>query len=266
MHDAAAIDLDAYLARIGHDGPRGPTSAVLRAVQEAHATRIPFENLDLMLGRPIRVDLPAIEAKLVAARRGGYCFEHNLLLAAALSALGFEVTLLLARVRVDPPRVVPRTHLVLRVRPADAGDMIADAGFGADGLLHPVPLDAAETVTVGHWSWRLEREGDIHVMRSARAGRWRDLYAFSLEPQLAVDVEVANHYVSTHPESRFLHTLTAQRMTRDARWTLRNRELIVDRGTSLETRALASRADVLRTLAREFGLPLDADAPLRIPD
>ena len=265
MGDAPPLDLDAYLARIGYAGERRPSLDVLQAVHEAHATRIPFENLDLMLGRPIRVDLPAIEAKLVRARRGGYCFEHNLLLAAALSALGFGVTLLLARVRVDPPRAVARTHLVLRVRPADAHDVLADVGFGADGLLRPVPLDPTGTVTVGHWSWRIEREGDIRVMRSARAGRWRDLYAFSLEPQLPVDVEVANHYVSTHPESRFLHTLTAQRMAPDARWTLRNRELVVDRGDSLETRTLSSREEVLRALADDFGLPIDAGAPLRIP-
>ena len=93
-----------------------------------------------------------------------------------------------------------------------------------------------------------------------------DLYAFTLEPQHAVDVEMSNHYVSTHPDSRFVQTLTAQRVAIDARYVLRNRDLTIDRGIDIETRHLASRDEVLQVLDELFGLPLPADAPLRTPE
>ena len=94
-----SIDLDAYLARIGYDGLRTATLETLTALHALHPSAIPFENLDVLLGRPINLDLPALEAKLVHGGRGGYCFEHNTLMAAALQALGFKVTGLAARVQ-----------------------------------------------------------------------------------------------------------------------------------------------------------------------
>src|ERR1700736_6596991 len=129
------FDLDAYLGRIGLEGR--PSLAELH---RAHATSIPFENLDPRRGVPVSLELEDLERKLVAERRGGYCFEQNLLLKAALEALGAEVDLLLARVRVGAPGVTrPRSHLVLRVR-ADGASWHADVGFGLGTLLDPLPF------------------------------------------------------------------------------------------------------------------------------
>src|SRR5262249_24611720 len=99
MDTGTALDLDAYLARVGYTGDRAPSLAVLDALHLAHATHVPFENLGILLGRPVLLDLESLQAKLVRGRRGGYCFEQNALLAAALEALGFAVTRLAARVR-----------------------------------------------------------------------------------------------------------------------------------------------------------------------
>jgi N-hydroxyarylamine O-acetyltransferase len=260
------LDLPAYLSRIDHAGPLTATSDVLEALHVAHATHIPFENLDLMMGRPIRVDLPSIQAKLVGARRGGYCFEQNTLFAAVLRALGFDVDLLLARVRFGTQRVLPRTHMVLHVR-IGATRWLADVGFGAQGLLRPAPLAPAGEVAAGAWQHRVVCEpSGLHVMQSIVDDEWADLYAFTLEPQFAVDIEMSNHYVSTHPDSRFLQTLTAQRITPEARYVLRDRLLSIDRGIDLSTRRLTTRDEVLQVLADEFGLSLPPDAPLRVPE
>ena len=262
----AALDLGAYLQRIDYRGELKPTLQVLQALHEAHVTHIPFENLDLMLGRPIRVDLPSIQAKLVQARRGGYCFEHNTLLAAVLRAIGFEVDILLARVRLGAQRVLPRTHMVLQAH-VGTERWLADAGFGADGLLRPAPLDPLGEVQSLPWVHRVvPEEPGLCVMQSLVDDAWSDLYAFTLEPQYAVDVEMSNHYVSTHPDSRFVQTLTAQRVAADARYVLRNRDLTIDRGIDIEARRLASRDEVLQVLAEVFALPLPADAPLRTPE
>jgi len=97
--ESTVIDLAAYLRRVEYEGPLEPTAEVLRALHLAHATHIPFENLDILLGEPIRLDLASLQAKLVGANRGGYCFEQNALFAAVLEEVGFAVTRLAARVR-----------------------------------------------------------------------------------------------------------------------------------------------------------------------
>src|SRR5258706_15142470 len=109
---ADALDLDAYLSRIGHRGVHEPTLATLQALHLAHATHIPFENLDILLGRPIRIDLASLQAKLVFGGRGGYCFEQNTLFAAVLQELGFDVTLLAARGGLRATRLLPRARIV----------------------------------------------------------------------------------------------------------------------------------------------------------
>src|SRR2546422_1681671 len=118
------IDLDAYFTRIGYAGVRRPTMETLRALHLAHATHISFENLDVLLGRPILLDLESLQAKLVRGRRGGYCFEQNALFAAVLERLGFTVTRLAARVRMGVTRVLPRTHMALAVE-VDGGSWLA---------------------------------------------------------------------------------------------------------------------------------------------
>src|SRR5687767_10168065 len=128
-----AFDLAAYLERIGYAGTPHPDRTTLAPLQLAHATHIPFENLDILLQRPVRLDIESLQAKLVEERRGGYCFEHNLLFAAALEAAGFSVTPLAGRVRYRTRRTLPRTHMLLLVSVGGA-DWIADVGFGLEGL------------------------------------------------------------------------------------------------------------------------------------
>src|SRR5471030_1316332 len=120
MDAPAIIDLPAYFARVGFVGEARADLASLRALHEAHVTHIPFENLDIHLGRGIRLDLESVQAKLVRGRRGGYCFEHNALFAAALEEIGFPVTRLSARVRSGGSLVLPRTHMLLKVGADDA--------------------------------------------------------------------------------------------------------------------------------------------------
>ena len=261
----AAFDLAAYLRRIDYGGPIEPTLAVLRALHLAHATHIPFENLDILLGRPIRLDTTSLQAKLVTARRGGYCFEQNRLFATALQAIGFDVEALIARVRFRITQVLPRTHMLLLVG-LDGERWLADVGFGADGLLLPVALESGLSSHQFAWWFRtIERDG-LWVMQSARAGVWEDVYAFTLEPQLAVDFEVANHYTSTHPDSRFTQLLVAQRVAPQVKVTLRNRELTHDTGTDVMSRTLASDEEIVQVLAEAFGLVFAPGTRFALPE
>ena len=125
---------------------------------QGHA-HIPFENLDIQLGRPIRLDLESIQSKLVRGRRGGYCYEQNSLFAAVLERIGFRVTTLAARVRKGASRVLPRTHMLLSVDAADS-PWLADVGFGTGGLLKPVAMLPGRASRQFAWNFRLvERAG-----------------------------------------------------------------------------------------------------------
>ncbi len=131
-----ALDLDAYLRRVGYTGPLDPSGTTLDALYRAHLAAIRFENLDIFTGGGVRVDLESVQDKLVNRGRGGYCYEQAQLFGAVAARLGFDVQRLLARVGPDGGRARPRTHLTLRVR---AGQQVwlADPGFGSSppGLL-----------------------------------------------------------------------------------------------------------------------------------
>ena len=151
------LDLDAYLTRIGAKGELPPSVETLRVLMRAHALAIPFENLEIVLGRPILLGVGDLQDKMVRASRGGYCYEHVTLFAAVLERLGFGVTGLSARVRMGSGALRPATHALLRVA-ADRGDWICDVGFG-HGQLEPIELADGARTTRESWPFRLERAG-----------------------------------------------------------------------------------------------------------
>jgi N-hydroxyarylamine O-acetyltransferase len=246
-------DLDAYLERIGARAPLVPSAEALADLQQAHLGAIPFENLDILLGRPIVLDLESLQAKLVAARRGGYCFEQNTLFQAALEAMGFDVTALAARVRVGAIAVRARTHMLLRVDLPE-GPFVADVGFGADGPVRSLPLQEGREHWIGSLGHRLREEADLWVLEGNTEGEWVDLYAFTLEPHYPIDFEMANHFTSTYPRSAFVNTLTAQRTWPGRRVILRNRELTIREDRAVETTAVRNPEHLLEVLDRHFGL------------
>lgn len=253
--------LDPYLERIGCPGRWPPTFATLEELHLAHLGRIPFENIDIRLGRPVALGLDALQAKLVGRRRGGYCFEQNTLFAAALRALGFDVTTLEARVRpLGAQSVLARTHMLLQVG-VKGHEWLADVGFGGDGPLLPVPLDGALSEQP-EADYRIEDEGEgVFVLRRRWLGSWRDLYAFRRIPAWPVDFELANYYTSTHPSSVFVRTLTVQRSEPEVRHILRGRTYSVRRADE-ETRRELTDAEVPDLLRERFGLDLPDDEML----
>jgi N-hydroxyarylamine O-acetyltransferase len=259
------INLAAYLTRIREPPPLGPSLEALVSLHRAHCAAIPFENLDILLGRPVTLDLPALEAKLVHARRGGYCFEQNSLFRAALEALGFGVTALAARVRAGTTEVRPRTHMLLRVD-LPGGAFLADVGFGGDGFVHPIPLEEGKETWVGRNGHRLGREGDLWVLEGNTVGEWTDLYAFTLEPQHSVDFEMGNHFTSTWPRSPFLLNLVVQRSWPEKRAVLRNRDLVVREDGAVTSTIVRDPEHLLEVLASVFDLVFPPGTRFRQPE
>ncbi|MER5730418.1 arylamine N-acetyltransferase [Streptomyces sp. NPDC002138] len=212
MWSGDELDLDAYLARIGYAGELLPDLDTLRAVHRAHTAAIPFESIDVLLGHPISLEVKSIEDKLVRGRRGGYCYEQNTLLAAALERIGFAVAGRGARNRTRGEALLPVTHAVLVVT-VDGEPWLCDAGFGHQGPREPVPLGRPGTeVPQGEWTYAVREEGDgVLVLTFLREGAWRDLYAFGPQPAYPVDYVLMNHYSSSHPRSAFVGQLVAHR-------------------------------------------------------
>lgn len=261
----SAFHLPAYLERLGGVARPAPTLAGLRELLTAHIHHIPFENLDVLLGHGIRLDLTSLQHKLVAARRGGYCFEHNLLFLAALQELGFEVTPIAGRVWVGSQGITPPpTHMVLLVTLRGA-PYLCDAAFGAFGCRHPVPLDDGIVMAGTCERHRLVRVGREWQLEGEHEGRFVTLYSFTLEPRELIDYEVANHYTATHPQSRFRQQLMVHRCTADGRVVLRNDELIHQRAGEALRRRVGDRDELVRVLADEFGLDVPEARALRVP-
>ncbi|MBA4137709.1 MAG: arylamine N-acetyltransferase [Opitutus sp.] len=250
---ASAFDLDAYFARIGYSGARAATVETLHALAWHHATSIPFENLDVLLGRPIVLTPEALMAKLVYGKRGGYCFEQNNLLRLALTALGFRLTPLGARVRWQIPReVVPaRTHLFLRVHFPE-GDWMADVGLGAASLTAPLRFDFGPEQSTPHEPRRLLNEGGRFFHQMKLGDDWSDVHEFTLDEMHPVDWEVANWWTSASPTSYFRNNLALGRALRDGtRKAIRSDGFAHRRGGEVLARQPISSAAELHALLTE---------------
>jgi N-hydroxyarylamine O-acetyltransferase len=254
------LDLEAYLRRVGHAGPREPTHAVLSALVLRHTLSIPFENLDPFLGRRPSLELAEVERKLVHGGRGGWCFEQNLLFGNALRALGFEVTDLAARVLWGRPvdAITARTHRMLVVRIAGQ-DWLADVGFGGQMLTGVLDLHSEAQQQTPHEPFRLRRVSDERVLESLIHGEWKPLCRFDLQCQQPIDFEAANWWLTQDPASHFTQGLVVSRVAQDGRHTLRGRELAFHRlGGETTRRELQDVPEVLAALREVFGLRLDA--------
>lgn len=262
------LDLDAYFARIGYTGSRAPTLATLNALVHAHIQAIPFENLDVLRGLPIELAPAALEAKLVHARRGGYCFEQNTLLLHVLEQLGFAVRPLSARVRYQRPRdyTPARTHLLVRVE-LEGESWLADVGVGAMSPTAALRLAEHGPQPTPHETRRLLRENDRIYHQVLFGDEWHDICELTLEEMPLIDRVVANWYTSAHPESHFKNRLLAARALPDgARLTLLNRELTVrQRDGRTERTSIADPDQLLAVLAERFGLRFPAGTRFPCP-
>ena len=263
-----AFDLSAYLVRIGYSGPREPSLATLRALVAAHTAAIPFENIDVFLRCGVRIDVPSVQRKLVAEKRGGYCFEQSTLFEAALAALGFAPIPLIARVMRGVPEGIttPRSHKLLLVNLTEV-PFLADVGFGNLSPTAPIALRSDEEQPTSHETYRLVRAGPEFVMQAGLGGRWESMYRFALEPAPHIDYEVGNWFTSTYPGSPFYGNLIVALARPGDRITLYNRRLTVrDPVGRTSRRVLSGIDDYGSALRGEFGLALDDNTLAAIAD
>ncbi|MFJ5528975.1 arylamine N-acetyltransferase [Streptomyces sp. NPDC093261] len=274
-----SAQVDAYLDRIGSDHPAWPTIDVLRELHLRHLWTVPFENLSIHLGEEIVLEERRLFDKIVGARRGGFCYELNGAFGALLVALGFDVTLLAARVYGEEGRLgVPYDHLALRVRTVDGGDWLVDVGFGANshfplafgergeqrdpgGAFRVIEAGAdAAGVRGGGGS---AESGDLDVLRDGTAQ-----YRLETRPRVLGDFVGGAWWNTTSPVSHFVRSLVCSRVTEDGgRITLSGRRLsVTDPGGRKEVSDLASDEEALEVYRERFGIVLDQVPTVRQAD
>jgi N-hydroxyarylamine O-acetyltransferase len=257
----AGFDQDAWLNRIGYKGSRAPTLQTLRGLVDAHSAAISYESIDVLLGRPPKLDLDSLQQKMIASRRGGYCFEQNFLFRAGLRSLGFDVTSLQARVvrglAIDAAR--PMFHMVLQVNLPE-GRYLADVGFGNLAPTAPLDLTPKLEQDTPHEAMRFIRMDDELTLQSRLGDRWEHIYRVVLLPRFDAEYEICSWYAASHPDSPYRCNLIAARPgPGKTRITLFNARLNVRHANGdVERRTLVDTAEYRDVLTETFGIDLSA--------
>ncbi len=259
MTPSAEFDQEAWLARIGHQGSRAPTLETLQALIAAQATAIAYESIDCLLDRPPTLDLVALQAKMIGGRRGGYCFEQNMLFRAGLRSLGYQVTSLQARVvrglEIDAPR--PMLHMVLKVDLPEGG-FLADVGFGNLAPTAALNLVPSIEQSTPHEVMRFIAMGDELTLQSRLGDQWAHIYRVVALPRVDTEYEMANWFTASHPQSPYVNNLIAARPgPNGSRFTLFNARFNVRLASGdVKRRLLESAADFREVLEGAFDLRL----------
>jgi arylamine N-acetyltransferase len=253
------LDVAGYFERIGYHGVVEPTLDVLQELVTAHTQAIPFENLDPLLGVPIDdLSSEALADKLVARRRGGYCYEHNGLMGHVLEDIGFGVRRFGARVVWALPADAPvpsKTHTLLEVTlPGGPQPYLVDVGFGGQTPTSPLRLETGSVQQTTLEPYRLQDRGDGLVLQALIRGEWQSLYEFATRTAAPIDLEVASWYVSTHPSSHFVTGLLVSQVSADGRCNLSGRNLAIHRDGVTEKILLDDAAAVVDALIDRFGI------------
>ncbi|MFJ9373921.1 arylamine N-acetyltransferase [Streptomyces sp. NPDC101455] len=273
--------VDAYLRRLGVQRPASPTADALRALHLRHLQTVPFENLSIHLGEEIVLEENRLLDKVVGAGRGGFCYELNGLFGALLTALGFEVALLAARVYGDEGRTgIPYDHLALRVRTVDGGVWLADVGFGTHSH-YPLAFEERGEQEDPGGTFRLVASGpDAAGVRGgvsgagAVSGEPADLdvvrnggpeYRLEVRPRVVADFVAGAWWHSTSPASHFTRSLVCSRLLEDGgRITLAGRTLTVTSGEGTrDVRELTTDEEVLTLYRERFGIELGSVPEVR---
>jgi N-hydroxyarylamine O-acetyltransferase len=251
----ADFDLDAYCSRINYSGSRGSSVATLKGLHYAHVHNVPFENLDIFFGKRLSLEPADLFTKIVSQKRGGYCYEVNSFFAIALQNFGFQVQGLLARVLYGFSNFRPRSHQLLLVT-VENEPWIADVGFGSCCLRDALRLTPDVVNEQGPDSFRLRIESESYVLEAMLAGRWQDLYSFTLEPFELGDYEPFNYWNSTSPNVRWTQQKVCTLPTNDGRIVAVDMEFKIHTRDATQTIRAKNHADYVRLLHEYFGLEI----------
>ncbi len=249
------MNIQAYLDRIGYLGTAEPTAENLKKLQRAHLTSVPYENIDILLGRRILLDRESLFKKIVTDRRGGYCFELNELFGWLLSEIGYEVKNCVARYHRGETGMPKRRHQVLIVTVPDTkARFLCDVGVGAVVPMEPVPMDTEDTSIQSNGEYRIYDSGALGYMLSERYNdSWRDVYSFTQEEQYSVDFIFPSFWCEFAEDSPFNKTYMLAIRKGESRFTL-DGNLFREFSESGVTERELSEDELQKVISEVFGI------------
>ena len=250
------IDVDRYLKRIGYIGPTEPSLSTLRDLQRAFLLKVPFENLDIHLGRQINLSSESIYDKIVSRRRGGFCYECNILFFNLLNELGFQAEYLSARM-VKGSTVGPEyDHMVILVNLEH--EYLVDVGNG-QSCREPLRIDGTNTAISEGYTYRVGTYGKGHALYYQQSdAAWTPRFLFTLTPRDRAEFSGMCHYHQTSPESVFTQRRLATIATTEGRVTLTDMRLTITKGVEIQESVLTSEKDYYEILKQNFGIEIDS--------
>lgn len=251
-------EISKYLSRINLNDCTANLEDLTK-LQEHHMENIPFENLDIVVGRKIDLNMRHLFEKVITKKRGGYCFELNLLYADLLRSLGFSPRPVLGRVWLSNPlRTPPRNHLALLLD-LEGKTYVTDVGFG--GLITRVPLDINDSSLVNDKVGIVRIipfGGRQYMIQRQKEKGWTKQYSFEDVEISQEDIEISNYFMSTHPNSHFYQHKFVGKNTKEGRIGLFNNKISFRTGIKVVgKKRIEYGKDWLETIKTEFSLNLD---------
>lgn len=250
------LSVDAYLSRIGYKGTLDVSLKTLSALQEAHLSTVPYENLDVIYGNKLSLDIHDLYQKIVLNRQGGYCFELNAIYRWLLQQLSFPVTSYMARFLRDEQEIPMRRHHVLRVEVKGAS-YLCDVGVGGAIPTWPIPMVEGQENQQDSGRYRLQKDSFLGwVLEEVRHGEWSPLYSFTEEPQLPIDFIMPSYYCEHSPDSIFKQKVMASIRTAQGRITVADKEFKIFTPDGVQTFTPDTENAYIEALNKYFGIVL----------
>lgn len=222
------IPLSTYFKRIKFGDSVSPNLECLQKLQFHHLKQIPFENFNPFLRIPVKLDLASIAQKMIHQKKGGYCYEQNILFIHILKQIGFDVRGITGRVILGQPmsHIAPRTHMMTLVKIKGVA-YLCDTGFGGQVLTSPIKLYDQNPQNTTHETYKIERFKNDFILQAFVQNEWKNLIKFDLQHQYIVDYQVGNWYTSTHPDSIFTKELIMSRIDERQRLLIHNQDFTI---------------------------------------
>lgn len=250
--------LQAYFQRIHYRDKAHQDLETLTQLHQLHVAHIPFENINPLFNLPVDLQTEVLWQKLIQQKRGGYCFEQNLLFLHILHKIGFNARGLVGRVILNQPdaTITQRTHMVILVK-LNGKQYLCDTGFGGQVLPQPIRFIRDIPQKTSHEDYRLIAFEENFILQTYLSGQWHNLYKFDLQKTYLVDYKIANWYTSTHPDSSFTKRLVVTRVGEKCRYILHNNSFSIYHLNDDVEKKRIEKVSELRSLLQEvFGIRL----------
>lgn len=252
--------ISAYLNRIGMKPPIDLDLSYLTQLQFAHQTQVPYENLNIMAGKPTSLDREDLYQKIIVNHRGGVCSELNTMYNWLLESLGYDVISYSCRITAQSDLIQWRSHRAMGVY-IDGKTYLTDVGYNFEHARIPLLLEKDLVQFDGKCEYKFVRDdfwGWLMWQKRPNCD-WRKLLGFTEEPQIDLDFVPNMYYYDSHPSSRFNKYTKVSIYDQDYCYAIREHQYFVEScGLEVHVTPITSQEQEKKLLSEVFHLTIDS--------